>query len=454
MTADDNRRDLISSYSTDATDCGSSNPPYMREVPDVSADADPASGYVTYWNGSWYYEQDPSYPAAAYSIGGTSAATPLWGAAAALIDSSPFCADYGSGAAGVLPQGLYMSASSGSRYYALAFHDITTGNNDYTPSGYSGGLYPATVGYDMASGLGSPILAHADNFHPGLAAQMCFQAATELNTTEITGVSPNNGPSSGPTSVTIAGSGFLPIAGADELEVGAKWITVSCTTTIRCTGTLPATEPGTDNLVMSVEDLALSPITASDRFTFGPAPPPTATIYSPATGKKYAVGQTVATRFSCSEAPSGPGISICLDSNGATSPGRLDTSATGTFTYTVTATSSDGEADTARITYTVASAPTTTSLVVSPDQVTYGHEQAEHLSVTVSPRFRGSVPTGRVTVKASTGTLCLIRLRSGKGSCRLSPKKLKARTYRISATYDGSMSFKDSTSVKTLTVAK
>ncbi len=147
---------LISSYSvSDTTDCGSGNPPYMREVPDVSADADPTSGYAIYWNGSW-----------SYAIGGTSAAAPLWAAAGALIDSSLFCTDYGSGAAGVLPQGLYLTASSGSSYYALAFHDITTGNNDYTPSGYSGGLYPATVGYDMASGLGSPILAHAGQLPP------------------------------------------------------------------------------------------------------------------------------------------------------------------------------------------------------------------------------------------------------------------------------------------------
>ena len=34
--------------------------------------------------------------------------------------------------------------------------DITFGNNDYTPSGYTGGLYRSARGYDMASGLGAP----------------------------------------------------------------------------------------------------------------------------------------------------------------------------------------------------------------------------------------------------------------------------------------------------------
>jgi len=204
---------LISSYSrSDPTECGSTDP-YMRQVPDVSADADPSTGYTVYYSGT-----NSQLVAGWGPVGGTSAAAPLWAAAAALIDSSPFCADYGSGDAGVLPRGLYITASSGSPYYGLAFNDITTGNNDYTPSGYSGGLYPATVGYDMASGLGSPILAHADNFHPGLAAQMCSEYGTKLDTTKITGVKPNEGPSNGSTSVTITGSGFLPIAGADELR--------------------------------------------------------------------------------------------------------------------------------------------------------------------------------------------------------------------------------------------
>ena len=87
--------------------------------------------------------------------------------------------------------------------------------------------------------------------------------------------------------------------------------------------------------------------------------------------------------------------------------------------------------------------------------MTYGDEQAEHLLITVSPQLQGSVPTGTVTIKASTTTLCEITLKSSKGSCTLSPKKLKAGTYRLVATYGGSTNFKGSTSAKeTLTVAK
>jgi subtilase family serine protease len=264
---------VIGAYSDyDPTDCGSTTP-YVREVPDVSADADPATGYVIVndkkvWVG----------------IGGTSAAAPLW-AAAALIDSSPFCAAYGSGHPGALPQGLYRIAAESPSHYRLAFEDITTGNNDYTPSGYVGGLYPATTGYNMDGGLGSPTLSDpASNFFPGLAAQMCYAYRTRLSTTGIRVVSPNIGPSAHPTRMTIGGYGFLPIPGADRLYLNFKLVSVSCNTARHCLAILPASKAGKYALYMQVEDRTFSSTTAPPHFRFVTAP--SVTKVSPASGPK------------------------------------------------------------------------------------------------------------------------------------------------------------------------
>jgi hypothetical protein len=94
---------------------------------------------------------------------------------------------------------------------------------------------------------------------------------------------------------------------------------------------------------------------------------------------------------------------------------------------------------------TVAKADVRTAFKLSAAKISYGHEQVERLSVTVSPQFSGS-PTGRVRIGASTTTLCEISLSSAKGSCTLSPKKLKAGTYHLVAFYGGSRNFIGSTS--------
>jgi subtilase family serine protease len=260
---------LINSDSVKNSGCPTAEGTYVREDPDVTADADPQTGYVIYFSGSWT------------AIGGTSAAAPLWAAIAALIDASPFCADYGSGDVGVLPQGLWETAevdhsyiySGGATEPEIVF-DITSGNNDYTPSGYTGGLYPATTGYDQASGLGSPIVAGVGSggsvsmFYPGLAAAMCRAYATKLTTDKITSISPTSGPTKGGTKVTVKGAGFMPISGADMAEIGTKLIKASCTSTTKCTFKTPKHASGTVDIRMIAEDYAVTPVTTKDRFKY------------------------------------------------------------------------------------------------------------------------------------------------------------------------------------------
>ena len=150
---------VINAHSS-GTPCRAASGSYCREVPDVSADADPYTGYLIYYDGSWT------------GIGGTSAAAPLWAAYTALVDGSSACAGK---RVGFADPALYDAAGSS---YSSDFHDITSGNDDYTPDGYTGGLYPAGTGYDMASGLGTP------NGGP-LAGTLCDEA-NPANTVSVT----------------------------------------------------------------------------------------------------------------------------------------------------------------------------------------------------------------------------------------------------------------------------
>src|SRR4029077_6652274 len=88
--------------------------------------------------------------------------------------------------------------------YAASFNDVTVGNND--AYGYSG-LFPATTGYDMASGLGSPRLTTPGN-GAGLAYYLCTAAASGARPT-VTNIAANVAfTSASSTSVTITGTNF------------------------------------------------------------------------------------------------------------------------------------------------------------------------------------------------------------------------------------------------------
>jgi subtilase family serine protease len=112
-----------------------------REVPDVSASASPDNGYVVFCTAG--HECPRSAAKGWFVVGGTSGAAPLWAALVALADSASLTR------AGFLNPMLYQAATT-----AGAFNDVTTGTNDF--ENLNGGLYPATAGYDMATGLGSP----------------------------------------------------------------------------------------------------------------------------------------------------------------------------------------------------------------------------------------------------------------------------------------------------------
>jgi len=105
-----------------------------RSNPDVAMDADPGTGVAVY--DSYDYPSSPWM-----RIGGTSLSTPLWAGLMAIVDQGRALASLGSldGLTDTLPILYQLSASD--------FHDITSGNNGYA----------AIAGYDLVTGLGTPI---------------------------------------------------------------------------------------------------------------------------------------------------------------------------------------------------------------------------------------------------------------------------------------------------------
>jgi subtilase family serine protease len=137
---------VINSNSSNAP-CAGAVGTYCREVPDVSADADPATPYLDYWNGDGSSTHSEN---GWQGTGGTSGAAPVWASLFALADASSNCRGTLIGFANTA---LYSLAGQGQTTY---FNDIVDGNNDFTPDGNTSGLYAAAVGYDMATGLGTP----------------------------------------------------------------------------------------------------------------------------------------------------------------------------------------------------------------------------------------------------------------------------------------------------------
>jgi kumamolisin len=102
-----------------------------RGIPDVAADADPDTGYLTYSGGQFS------------TVGGTSAAAPLW---ASLIC---ICNQQLGARVGNFNALLYSTIGPNK-----VLNDITQGNND--TDGLLNGEFPAGPGWDACSGWGTP----------------------------------------------------------------------------------------------------------------------------------------------------------------------------------------------------------------------------------------------------------------------------------------------------------
>jgi kumamolisin len=104
----------------------------FRQLPDISADADPVTGYHIVLGG-----KDTQ-------AGGTSASTPLWAAVVALIDQDLKSRNMRE--IGFANPALYWMGDNRAKFSVAPYHDVTQGNNL---------AYEAGPGWDFATGWGS-----------------------------------------------------------------------------------------------------------------------------------------------------------------------------------------------------------------------------------------------------------------------------------------------------------
>jgi len=191
-----------------------------RTLPDVSGQADEFTGAVTIYSKSFL---GAGTPTGWTTIGGTSSSTPVWAALLADVNASPTCQANPVTKSGVgFASPLLYAVASNPAAYAASFNDVTTGNNDIYALD-NGKVFPATKGYDLASGLGSPQVT-APGGKSGLAFYLCSLARSAARPV-VTKLSPAAVSVKGGT-VTITGSGFSSGSASDvaSIQVGAAQV--------------------------------------------------------------------------------------------------------------------------------------------------------------------------------------------------------------------------------------
>ena len=145
---------------------------FCRQVPDIALDANPSTGYIIECtsSASGCPSGIPWFP-----IGGTSAGAPLM--AAITADANTYSLLHGGQRMGFANPLLYSVPTT-------VFWDITQGSNSINGSG----LYKARVGYDPATGLGSPKADVLANALAGFVPAPIDPDATNLVVTSPAGI--------------------------------------------------------------------------------------------------------------------------------------------------------------------------------------------------------------------------------------------------------------------------
>jgi Pro-kumamolisin, activation domain len=362
----------------------------MRNIPDVALTAD-IQMFLVANNGY------------GYSIGGTSAAAPLWAGFIALANQQ--AAASGKSVAGFLNPALYaLGESSG---YSAALHDITTGSNGFA----------AAPGYDLATGWGTPAgqglidaLTSSGSPAPSFALSaspttVSLQTGASTSVTiQITAQSGFSGTvtlsASGLPSGVTATFGTTSSSGASTLTLTASSSAVASTGMVTVTG-----KSGTLSATVAI------PLTVTPPGSFSFSASPTSVSLVRGATATSTVTVTLAKNFSGKVALAASG----LPSGVTVSFNPASTSSTSVATFSATSAAALGPASVTLNGTAEGSAPDSTTLnliVTAPPSFTLA---AAPSSVTVE---RGSSATTALTLAPANGfsgsaTLAISGLPSG-----------------------------------------
>lgn len=389
-----------------------------RGVPDVSYDANPSSGVSVY--DSTPYSGSTGW----WRVGGTSAGAPQWAAIQSLGLSAS-------------NNNFYQDAKS--THYASYFRDITSGSNGY----------PAKTGYDLVTGLGSPLttdfapVTTPDFSVSASPTALTIQAGASGNST-ITATS-LNGFTGTVTLSSTAPAGWGVTSNPSSLTLssgGSAYSTLTITVPPTATaGTYTVTVTGASGSLNHTATITVTVPTVPS---------------APQNLKATAGNAQVSLSWSAPSSNGGSAITSYAVYRGATSGGETlltilgnvlaytDTPVTNglTYYYQVTAINSVGESSRSNEASATPSAAKTLSVTVATNKASYSRGSYVYITVTVKDATSGSPLQGasvQVTVYYPNGSVAATGsgTTSSNGTVRFTyriPRNGQTGTYKVSAT--------------------
>ena len=313
----------VSAYETQPTYQTNYGLTYARRaVPDVSYDANPNTGVYVY--DTTPYEGSSGW----WMVGGTSVGAPQWAAIQAL---------------GLSADNINFYTDAASSSYASYFRDITSGSNGY----------PAGVGYDLVTGLGSPVTTSftppsiAQDFSlsaspASLSIENGYSGTSTITVTALNGFTGNvtlstNAPagwtaSLNPGSIAASGQSTLTVTVPSGATTGTYSVTVT-----GISGSLSHTISVSVQVTSPDFSISASPASLSIRTGSHGTSTITVTALNGFTGT-VTLSATAPTGLTASLSPTS--ISISGSSGQSTLTITVaNTSRTGTYSVTVTGTS-------------------------------------------------------------------------------------------------------------------